>query len=120
MDAEMYTDILGTDNDSKHTSERAKQWLEDNGFEVLAWPAQSPDPDAIEHLGAILKRRLARYAAPPKGTAELWDRVAVEWGQITVEECAALVGSMPAAVLKAKSGNRSYAPAVSYSTGLLT
>ena len=61
MDAQQYCDILDDgleesfdkleipekdwifqqDNDPKHTSKKAKQWFEDNGIQVLAWPAQS-------------------------------------------------------------------------------
>jgi len=125
MTGEMYTDILDThlretfdkfeidgdnyifqhDNDPKHTSKKAQQWLEDNDIEVPTWPAQSPDLNLIEHLWAIVKRRLARYDTPPKGTAELWDRFCVGWDEISEEECMKLVESMPrriAAVLEAK------------------
>jgi len=42
---------------------------------------------------------------------ELWDKAAVEWGKITVEECRRLVESMPRRlneVIKKKGGNTGY------------
>ena len=42
--------VFQHDNDSKHTSRIARQWLEDNRVEVLDWPSQSLDLNPIEHL----------------------------------------------------------------------
>ena len=99
------------DNDPKHTSKRAKQWFEDNDIQVLAWPAQSPDINPIEHLWVHLKKKLKEYPTPPKGVHELWERVAEEWNKITPETCQNLIGSMPKriqAVIKAKGGHTKY------------
>ena len=73
MNAEQYVDILENnllpsmeesgisledvifqqDNDPKHTSKRAKEWMEDNNITLLDWPPQSPDPNPTEiHLGS--------------------------------------------------------------------
>jgi len=131
MDGELYTKILDDelqgsltyygknsssiifqqDNDPKHKSKLATTWLKDHGFQVLSWPAQSPDLNPIEHLWTHLKRRLANYDIPPNGMLELWERVEKEWDSIGSEVCQNIIESMPRrikAVLNAKGGCTKY------------
>ena len=56
-----------------------KEWLSKQPFNVLKWPAQSPDLNPIDHLWATLKRKLIYYSTPPKGLLELWERVFVTY-----------------------------------------
>ena len=131
MDGELYTKILEDelqrsltyygknpssiifqqDNDPKHKSKLATTWLQNHGFQVLSWPAQSPDLNPIEHLWTHLKRRVADYEVPPKGILELWDRVQEIWDNMGPEVSQNVIESMPRrikAVLKTKGGYNKY------------
>jgi transposase len=97
--------IFQHDNDPKHKAKSVKEWLETQDFQVLEWPAQSPDLNPIENLWSNLKRRLSQYESPPKGILELWERIEVEWGKIEKDTCLKLIESMPKrmkSVIKAK------------------
>jgi transposase len=131
MDAQLYTNILNDellrtldyyhlarddivfqhDNDPKHTSRMATNWLNENDIEVLDWPPQSPDLNPIEHLWCHLKRKLAGYEDVATSMHELWKRVEAEWETIPTEGCMNLIESMTnrvAAVLKASGGYTKY------------
>ena len=87
--------IFQQDNDLKHTCKKMKEWLEEQDFETMVWPAQSPDLNPIEHLWIYLKRRLAEYEHPPNGILQLWERIQEVWEGIPVEGCQKLIESMP-------------------------
>ena len=103
--------IFQQDNDPKHTCRLVKNWLQEQEFRSLVWPAWSPDLKSIEHLWGCLKRRLAEHENSPNGTHELSERVQVEWERIPVEEYQKLIESMPRRVqevLKAKGNYTKY------------
>ena len=103
--------IFQQDNDPKHTSKKAKKWMEDHSITLLDWPAQSPDISPIEHQWVHLKRELAKYPRAPTGVWELWQRVVEVWNAIPPEVCQNLIESMPRrleAVIKAKGGHTKY------------
>ena len=81
MDAEGYVSVLEAglkpfiegskdpvkfmqDNDPKHTSRRAKAWLEEEEINCWKTPAESPDLNPIENLWHELKELLRREVNP--------------------------------------------------------
>lgn len=103
--------IFQQDNDLKHTSNMAKNCLQELGLKVLQWPAQSPDLNPIEHFWSHLKCHLHAWLRQLTGMLELWERVEEELEGISQGVVINLIESMPhhiAAVLKVKGGMMNY------------
>ncbi|KAF8604447.1 hypothetical protein BDV93DRAFT_395492, partial [Ceratobasidium sp. AG-I] len=49
------------ENDPKLTSQFATQWLADNTFNVLPWPASSFDSNIIKHVWNHLNREVQAW-----------------------------------------------------------
>jgi len=98
MDQHIYTDILENvmlpygrdemplvwtfqqDNNSKHTSKKARKWLEQKSIRGMNWPAQSPDLNPIENLWADVKKKVSE--AKPNNNDDLWGLVKDPWSKI--------------------------------------
>ena len=97
--------IFQQDNDPKHKSHLVRDWLAEQPFAVMEWPAQSPDLNPIENMWALLKQKLFRYETVPKGMNELWERAVHVWyNEIPKEVVRRYIESMPdrcKAVIKA-------------------
>ena len=109
MDAAFYVDILRRqlpeiedllgnewrfqqDNDAKHTSRLAKNFLRDNMPEIIDWPSNSPDLNPIENLWSIVKRNVERKM--PKNISDLRRFMVEEWDDIPQTTLIGLVRSM--------------------------
>src|SRR5690242_6921849 len=86
-DLEESTIIFQHDNDPKHKAKSFQNWLLEQKFSTLDWPAQSPDLNPIEHLWSEVKRRLNKFDSPSKGVLELWERVEKIWNEIGPDVC---------------------------------
>jgi len=110
---QIYTpgDIFMHDNAPIHTAHIIRDWIIENGINIMNWPPYSPDLNPIENLWALLKREL--YCLYPElelmpnndNTRELMVIGAEEaWDNIKDEVLAKLSNTMPhriEAVIKA-------------------
>ncbi|CAK9832675.1 Transposable element Tc1 transposase, partial [Anthophora retusa] len=95
--------IFQADNDPKHTSRKAKQFLQDNNVNVMKWPAQSPDLNPIEMLWNDVGRAVSTQK--PSNLNDLFDIIHKAWNDIDINRCIRLIESMPrrcAEVIKMK------------------
>ncbi|KAF8593350.1 hypothetical protein BDV93DRAFT_461407, partial [Ceratobasidium sp. AG-I] len=65
--------IFQHDNDPKHKSLRATQWLLNHRICVLPWPSHSSDMNPIEHVWAYLDAQVRAQAVLPRNRDELWN-----------------------------------------------
>ena len=74
------------DNDPKHTSHFASDFMVENGINWWKTPAESPDLNPIENLWHELKEYIRREVKP-KTKQELIDGIVSFWETVTVEKC---------------------------------
>ena len=98
--------IFAQDNAPTHTASRVQLWLwdwaEENGIELVDWPAYSPDLNPIENLWKLLKEKILEYHPElsdlPKNltTKQRLCEAAIEaWEAFEDELLEKLVSSMP-------------------------
>ena len=101
--------IFQHDNDHKHTARLVKQRIDEQDFQSLWWPAQSPDLNPIEHLWQDVDTSLKN--SRPSKKEELFQGVNDAWSSISIGRCRTLVQSMGRrcqAVIDAKGGPTKY------------
>ena len=97
------------DNDPKHTSKVAKQFLETEVPETIDWPSNSPDINPIENIWSILKRRVEKRK--PSNIHELDQFLHEEWKKFEKTIINNLVHSMKSrclAIIESKGERINY------------
>jgi hypothetical protein len=88
---------------------RSGLWSKISSFWIGLLNLQTLTP--LNTLEGHLKKCFSGYERALTGVHQLWDRVGVEWGKISAEECRKWIESMPRriqAVIKAKGGHTKY------------
>lgn len=101
--------IFQQDNDPKHMAQLTANWMDENGVQLLKWPAQSPDLNPIEHLWYLLEKELGNRRFKTKD--ELKTALIASWDRLSFQKIRNLVDSMPrrlTAVKKARGGPTKY------------
>ena len=74
------------DNDPKHVSAYARDFMVEKGVHWWKTPAESPDLNPIKNLWHELKEFIRREVKP-KTKQELVKGIEKFWGRVTVEKC---------------------------------
>ena len=110
MKKELYVDILDKtlvpflttvlpdhrfmqDNDPKHTSKYAKEWMANQDINWWKTPAESPDMNPIENLWHELKEYLRREIKP-KTKDELVAGIQEFWKTVDIAKCKKYIGNL--------------------------
>jgi hypothetical protein len=83
---------LQQDNDPKHTSRVAKNFLTQNRIDIIDWPSNSPDLNPIENIWYIMKNNVEKRM--PKNVDELKRFMVEEWDKIPQEVVKNVIMSM--------------------------
>ena len=115
MDAEFYVKILKEklnemrsiggknwelqfDNDPKHKSKLAQEYLKTHKIATLEWPPYSPDLNPIENIWGIMVGKLRKKNISLQ--SELIELVNHEWKEISQEQIDNLIDSMPGRIIE--------------------
>ena len=81
------------DNDPKHTSVHASEFIAEKGINWWKTPAESPDLNPIENMWHELKEYIRREIKPTI-KQQLIDGILSFWETVTVEKCSKYIGHL--------------------------
>ena len=87
--------VFMQDNARPHTARVSMDFLEEEGIDVMDWPACSPDLNPIEHCWDIVGRRVRGRAHPPRTVYDLRAALVEEWANIPQNDIDRLITSKP-------------------------
>jgi hypothetical protein len=100
---------LQQENDPNHTAKTTQECLRDKSLNVLEWPSQSPDLNAIKNICRDLEISVQQHS--PFNLTELERICREEWENLPKYRCAKIVASYPRrleAVIIAKGASTKY------------
>jgi transposase len=103
--------VFMQDNAPAHRSRIVSQRLQDEEIQTMEWPANSPDPNPIEHVWDQLKRAVYARETPPASIPDLRMAIQEEWDLIGQNAIQKLINSMNRrcqAVISARGGHTRY------------
>ena len=84
-----------------------KRYFEATPYELLDWPAQSPDLNPIEHVWYLLYRALRASGVKPTSESDVMEHLQAAWSKVPKTDIKHLIESMSRrcqAVINAKGG----------------
>ena len=103
--------LFQQDNARVHPARLTMDFFNQNGVQVLPWPAFSPDLNQIEHLWDQLGKRVYNRRHPSISRQQLAMALQEEWDNITQDQIQRLIRSMRRrcqATLDANGGHTRY------------
>ena len=89
---------LQFDNDPKHKSKLAQEYLKKHKIATLEWPPYSPDLNPIENIWGIMVGKLRKKNISSQ--SELIELVNHEWKEISQEQIDNWIDSMPGRIIE--------------------
>jgi transposase len=84
--------IFQQDGAPAHTARYTTAWLEENGIQVIKWPARSPDLNPIENVWSIIDRQIIQN--PVTSLTGLEERLDTLFRELSIELCKKLFNSI--------------------------
>ena len=88
-----------------------KRYFENAEYELMDWPAQSPDLNPIEHAWYLLDKKLRESGVKPTSEADMMEKLEDAWSNIPPSAIKNLIDSMPRrcqAVINSNGGPTKY------------
>lgn len=100
--------VIIQDGAAPHINQALKDLWEEYGALVEDWPGNSPDFNAIEHIWALIRKRVAKHEPVPIRRAELETAWYLEWDRLSLEDINKCILTVPCSIeccIKQRGGN---------------